>query len=274
MDSADTPNIHLEKRADGTMNWALSSDDESANPKEDTGPYKRDGRFTEYDPALDLLQISNGTISYVDAATGRELNAEAINIDLRAPSLSKPVKLKGDLTIDGLATSLDASLTSPLDFLSGKATNFNAKIKTDEGDIETSGTFKPGEAIAFDASFDTDISAPMRLAKRLPLPKTVKIPDLTKIEAKGDITYGPNLTRLPKLTFAAAGPGLSVDYSGAVDASDGVTAKGDFTAKLDDMSIVRPYLETPIEALDLVKAVDAILKRAHRRFERRQNGNG
>ena len=141
--------------------------------------------------------------------------------------------------------------------MQGVATAFDAKIKTSEGVIEASGTFKEGEDIAFDASFDTDIVAPMALAKRLPLPETVKIPDLTAVQANGDISYGPNTTRLPKFTFAAEGPGISVNYSGAIDASDGVKAGGDFEAKLDDMSIVTPYLKTPIEALDLVKNVDA-----------------
>ena len=253
----ESPNIRLEKRADGAMNWVLSDSTDASLKTDETGPYKRDGRFTEYDPALDLLQISNGTFTYVDAAAGREINAEKINLDLRAPSLDKPVSLKGDLIIDDLPTSLDATLRSPLDFMQGVATAFDAKIKTSEGEIEASGTFKEGEEIAFDASFDTDIVAPMALAKRLPLPETVKIPDLTAVQANGDISYGPNTTRLPKVTFAAEGPGMSVNYSGAIDASDGVKAGGDFEAKLDDMSIVTPYLKTPIEALDLVKNVDA-----------------
>ena len=254
-----SPNIRLEKRADGAMNWMLSDSTEASfeTDPEESGPYKRDGRFTEYDPALDLLQISNGTFTYVDVVAERELNAEAINLDLRAPSLNKPVSLKGDLTVDGLATSLDATLESPFDFLSGLATTFDAKIKTSEGEIEASGVFDKSDEIAFNASFDTDINAPMAFTKRLPLPETVKIPDLTAVSASGDITYGPTTTRLPKVDFAAEGPGMSVNYSGSVDASDGVLASGDFEAKLDDMSIVTPYLKTPIEALDLVNTVEA-----------------
>ena len=255
----DSPNIRLEKRADGAMNWMLSDSTEASFRTETTeaGPYKRDGRFTEYDPALDLLKISDGSFIYSDAVAGREIKAEKINLDLRAPSLDKPVSLKGDLIVEGLPTSLDAKLDSPLDFMSGIATNFDAKIKTSEGEIDTSGTFKQGEEIAFDANFDTDIIDPMALAKRLPLPDTVKFPDLTAVRANGDITYGPNTTRLPNVTFAAEGPGMSVNYSGAIDASDGVVASGDFEAKLDDMSIVTPYLKKPIEALDIVKTVDA-----------------
>jgi len=97
----------------------------------------------------------------------------------------------------------------------------------------------------------------MKLAKRLPLPETVKIPDLSSLTANGDISYGPSTTRLPKVDFAAAGPGIDVSYSGAIDASNDVTASGDFEAKLDDMSIVTPFLKKPIEALEAVKAVDA-----------------
>jgi len=253
----DSPNIRLEKRADGAMNWELSDTTDASLDTKETGPYKRDGRFTEYDPALDLLQISNGNFIYVDAVEGREIKAEKINLDLRAPSLDKPVSIKGDLIVDGLATSLDASLKSPLDFMSGIATNFDAKIETSEGKVDASGTFKQSQEIEFDASFDTNINDPMSLVKRLPLPETLKIPDLTALNASGDITYGPNTTRLPKVDFAAEGPGMSVKYTGAVDASDGVKASGDFEARIDDMSLADPYLKEPIEALELVQSVNA-----------------
>ena len=253
----DSPNIRLEKRADGAMNWELSDTTDASLDTKETGPYKRDGRFTEYDPALDLLQISNGNFIYVDAVEGREIKAEKINLDLRAPSLDKPVSIKGDLIVDGLATSLDASLKSPLDFMSGIATNFDAKIETSEGKVDASGTFKQSQEIEFDASFDTNINDPMSLVKRLPLPETLKIPDLTALNASGDITYGPNTTRLPKVDFAAEGPGMSVKYTGAMDASDGVKASGDFEARIDDMSLADPYLKEPIEALELVQSVNA-----------------
>ena len=46
----ESPNIRLEKRADGAMNWMLSDSTEASfeTDPEENGPYKRDGRFTEY----------------------------------------------------------------------------------------------------------------------------------------------------------------------------------------------------------------------------------
>jgi len=91
----------------------------------------------------------------------------------------------------------------------------------------------------------------------LPLPENITIPPLTGLTAKGDVTYGPNMTTLPKLEVAAVGQGLDVSFNGSADASGELNASGDFSARLDDMSVLNPYLEEPIEALNLVETVEA-----------------
>ncbi len=252
-----SPSIRFERQIDGSMNWVLGDTSGLPEKSGETSPYKRDGRFTEYDPSLSLLQISNGQFIYIDASAQREISAEDVNLDLRAPNLEKPVSIKGDLVLDGLAVSLDTTLASPMDFLSGEATAFNANIITSEGTIEASGRFEESEDIAFEANFDTDITAPIELSSRLPLPETLKIPELTTLKAKGNISFGPDQTRFPQIDFAAEGPGLTVNYVGSLDASDEIATAGDFEARLNDISVVTPYLKEPINALDLVEIVDA-----------------
>jgi len=66
-----SPDIRLEKQSDGRTNWTVQNEKTS----EDKGPFKRDGRFTEYDPALDLLRIENGKISYIDQVSGQSFSA-------------------------------------------------------------------------------------------------------------------------------------------------------------------------------------------------------
>ena len=69
----DSPVISLEKRADGQVNWTLGDPaKEDTTPKE-TGPFKRDGRYTDYDPSLKLLRIKNGNINYKDDVSGLSL---------------------------------------------------------------------------------------------------------------------------------------------------------------------------------------------------------
>ncbi len=253
--SLNSPTIRLEKQANGQVNWSLSDTSETPPAPKESGPYKRDGRYTEYDPSLALLQISNGKVIYSDASAGQNVVIENINLDLRAPSLRSPLELNGDLIIDGLATRLNAEVKSPHDFLSGEATAFQAKIETDEGQIDAAGQFLKSEDIAFNAAYSSSSDAPLALAERLPLPNDLKIPALTKLAAEGDISYGPNSTKLPKLEFTAEGQDLDISYSGNVDIADAVTANGAFTARLDDLSLINPYLEDPIEALDLLSSV-------------------
>ena len=105
------------------------------------------------------------------------------------------------------------------------------------------------------AKFDASTDAPTALAARLPMPEDLTLPPLKSLTAKGDVSYGPNLTKLEQVDFTADGEGFNVTYDGSVDASDGIIADGDFTADLNDMSIIDPYLEEPIEGLDLISSV-------------------
>ena len=255
--SLDAPVIRLEKKANGEVNWTLNDAADQAPAPQETGPFKRDGRFTDYTPSLALLQISDGKVIYADASSGQNITLEKINLDLNAPNLRSPLKLKGDFLIDGLATNFDGVLASPFDFLSGDETSFDAKVDTGEGSFEAVGEFLKSEDILFNARFSSSSDAPLSLAKRLPLPENITIPPLTGLTAKGDVTYGPNMTTLPKLEVAAVGQGLDVSFNGSADASGELNASGDFSARLDDMSVLNPYLEEPIEALNLVETVEA-----------------
>lgn len=248
-----SPTIRLQTLEDGRRNWAGKETDKTV----ETGPFKRDGRFTEYDPALALLRIQNGSIQYSDAATDQDIRLENINIDLSIPSLNKPLSLNGDFLLDGLETAIDTNIASPADFLNGLATDFSANIITPDGDIKTSGQFLPGEDIAITATFNAESQSPNRLAARLPFPEDITLPDLTSLTANGEATYSPTVMRMSDLKFGATGTGIEIAYSGALDLSEGATNKGQFSANLEDMSIIEPYLEEPIDALNALSSISS-----------------
>jgi len=62
--------ISLEKRADGQVNWTLGDPAKAQTEPKEAGPFKRDGRYTDYDPSLKLLRIKNGNINYKDDVSG------------------------------------------------------------------------------------------------------------------------------------------------------------------------------------------------------------
>ena len=251
----DSPNITLEKRADGAVNWALGDGGKTDATPKDTGPFQRDGRYTDYDPSLKLLRIKNGNISYTDAAAGQNHTVSNINIDLRAPGLSKPLKLDGEFKFDDLQTALSGEIQSPADFLNGKATSFDAKVETTEANIDLDGQFGASQDIVFKANFSADSEEPLTLAKRFHLPDDLKLPALAKASASGDIVFDGK-ANFPKIDAKATGDGFDVAYLGALDLRDGVSGQGKANAKLTDMSVITPYLKEPIEGLAAVTGFD------------------
>ena len=251
----DSPEISLEKRADGQVNWALGDSTAEKTEPKNSGPFKRDGRFTDYDPSLKLLRIKNGNISYSDAAAGKNHTVTDVNIDLRAPGLSKPLKLDGDFTFDDLAVSLSGELESPADFLNGKSTNFDADVKTVEANVDINGQFGASQDIVFQANFSADSQNPLMVTRRFHLPEDLKLPPLNTVSASGDINFDGKAD-FPKIDAKAAGEGFDVSYQGQLDLRDGLSGQGKATAKVTNLSIIDPYLKEPIEALSAINAFD------------------
>ncbi len=249
----NSPNIFLDVQPDGRANWVGKEVEDPA----DNGPFQRDGRFTEYDPALTLLKIEDGTVTYRDLAANREFLAENINLNLQAPALDKPLNLNGNFLFDGMDTTIDAAIASPADFLNGQETDFSADINTPEGQAEVSGKFLNSQDIEFKAKYSVKSEQPNALAKRLPLPEETALPSLSSVSAEGDITFQQKNLKLNGLDLDIKGKDIAASFAGDIDLTEGAASAGSFSAKLDNMAIIRPYLEEPIAALNAVKSVDA-----------------
>ena len=247
-----SPDIRLEKQSDGRVNWSGQNEKTS----EDKGPFKRDGRFTEYDPALDLLRIENGRISYIDQATDQNFTADNINLNLRAPALDKALKINGDFIFDDLTTTIDAQIDSPMEFLNGLEANFSADIESSEGGIDLEGQFLNGPDIAFTANFMVDSNKPNALATRFPLPNTFELPKLTSVSTKGDLSYSPDAITIPKIDANIVGSGIEAIFNGNLVLDERQNGAGQFTLKLDDLDILSPYLKEPAPALNAVTSFD------------------
>jgi AsmA protein len=257
--SLNRPNIWLERKADGSVNWTTDAATPPQVPANtdiaaDVG-FRRDGRFTDYDPALDLLTIKDGQIRFIDSAAAQDISVKDINLNLRAPALSKPLKLDGYLTLDGLAVSLAGQLASPLDFLKGQRTSFDGSVTTELGNVDVSGAFLESDIFDVDATFELNASDPAALAARLTLPDDLDIPALNTVAVKGSVATKARAVSLSDLDVTLTGNGLDVTYKGKVGYADTASAKGNFTAALSDTSIITPYLNEPIQALDAIESV-------------------
>ena len=103
-----TPDIRLEKMADGSNSWMsdkLLADQN--DPARSDNPSAQPDR-KEQKIILNKLVIEDGRVSYLDRASGKEQVAEKINLDVKADSLSGPFKADGNLTYGGKIIELDA----------------------------------------------------------------------------------------------------------------------------------------------------------------------
>jgi len=249
----DTPNIWLERQANGMANWSTT---QVEKPKTNES-FQRDGRYTEYDPALDLLRIKDGSVRYIDAQSKQDITISNITLDLNAPGLDRALKLDGALRFDDLDIVLNGQLETPDKFLNGLSAPLSLNVITDLGKIEAKGAFQEGLSLAFNVDTKVESSDPIGLAARLPLPENVKIPALTSLSSIGQIDFDGDSFAVSGLDFKAAGESIAVKYAGDLNLTETPTAKGAFDISLTDMSIIAENLETPVEGLDALSEVMA-----------------
>ena len=165
------PLINLERKADGQENWVFAEPDEAA-PKDEaeTGPFKRNGRYAQIDPAIGKFTLEGGNISYVDAIKGASHKLENVNVAVALTGLAAPLKIDGDFIYNGTAADLDMNLNSPRDFLDGREAPLNLRLKTEFTEIDAKGRFLASEDIAFNFDVDGEVSDMKRLVSLSPKP--------------------------------------------------------------------------------------------------------
>jgi uncharacterized protein involved in outer membrane biogenesis len=250
------PKIILERRADGATNWTVG---DPTKPKPDAGPFKRDGRYTDYDPALDRLTIVDGQVTYRDAVKDVSVNLGALNATMSLPGLEAPLKLDGTATWDGMAVALDGTMNSPKAFLSGLATPFDVDVKTDAATVALDGAFRPGADIALDAQTRVKVSDLRTLASRVPLPDGLILPPLNNLNLEGALSLEGGAFEMRGLRLVLDGDDLSGIFNGDVAYADALKATGDFSADIGDMGVLAPYVKDPVQAerLKLAQSVKA-----------------
>lgn len=111
------PIIHLEKLANGAVNWNFDSTSSEKSPSANasaTAP--TDASASGANIKLDSFEISNATVVYLDSSAPvekgkkpKEQKVEGLDLSLRADSLSGPFEGKGKAQILGVPLSFDFS---------------------------------------------------------------------------------------------------------------------------------------------------------------------
>ncbi|WP_371397158.1 AsmA family protein [Fretibacter rubidus] len=249
------PEINLQKRSDGTVNWAFG-DTEQADETTDTGPFKRDGRYSDIDPKIGRFALENGTVTYVDDTTQTTIDLQEVNMAFAVPSLSKPVSIDGSLILNGNPLSIDATLSTPRGFLNGDTADIKANIKAPFATLDADGTFLPGEAIAAAVAIDGEISDIPALIKLLPegtLPNAAYATLADTVTLSGDYRYDGTTLSATNADISVDGKTLTARYKGDAIVSDTPVLNGSVSADIRDMATLAKVLDQQIDGIEVLR---------------------
>jgi AsmA protein len=228
------PVIALEVEKDGRPNWQFSTTAAAPTP----APAPRTpagagaGAMTELARLhLAHLKIENGTVSYVDARTGKRWQASAINMNLAMPGLDSPMTASGSATWNGQTVNLDLAVNRPAAFEGGRPTPIKLKIASTPINFNFAGTGVGAPTMTLDGNADLDIPSVRQLAAWVGQPMPA---------GNG---FGP-LAIKGKVAIA----GRKYDFGNATIAFDAI--KGNGGIAFDD-SGVKPYIKGSLQLDDL-----------------------
>lgn len=251
------PEINLEKMADGRANWVFGEPDVTPAPTAD-GPFKRDGRYSDINPAIGQFSLKNGTISYVDRKANISHVASDVNVDFSLPSLATPLAIKGDFVYGAVPTRLDMTLDSIRAFLDGQAAPFTLKMETDFAEIDSAGQFLAEEAIAFTTSLSGDVSDLQKLLSLVS--EGVDMGDsVSAVKFAGDYTFKDGILRATNADVVAKGAALNASFTGDAIMVDPPTFSGQIKAESVDVqgllaAIPAKMIPADMKGLDLPKS--------------------
>ena len=249
-----SPQINLEKLSDGRANWEFGETEPTAETP-DAGPFKRDGRYANIDPAIGKFSLQNGAISYVDATSGQAYTLKEANLAFTLPSLTKAVTIDGDVIFNDEPVDLKLTLDSPRAFLDGKIAPLDFDIKTSFADIGGKGQFLESEAIAFDLNLDGQVTDVSKLAGFIP-PMDYPIAELAKtVRLKGAYRYDGKVLTMTGADIGILGPLADFLYKGDAKLDQSPVLDGNIDVDVRDLPALTKLLKQDIQNIDLAKTL-------------------
>ena len=250
------PVVNLERKADGSANWVFGNTAAPAPEEPEDAPFKRDGRFNDYNPNIGSFAITEGQIYFRDATSGDKYDITDAGLSFSLPSLDEIVNVKGGMVINGTAVDLDVSLDTPRYFLSGGLTNFALSLETEFLRIKGDGQFAESEDLDFTARLDGDISEMKALLEVLP--RELPYSDLVnQANFKGDFAYNGRTLTAKNSDLLAKGDLFDAAFNGDATLKLGSEAApviaGRVKANVSDIPALATIFEQKIDGIDLVK---------------------
>ena len=248
------PVITLERRADGAVNWSFGDEDETAST-EPAGPFRRDGRYTNLDPAISAFNIENGTVRYIDRVADTDVTFDRIDTFLSLPGLDSTLVVDGSLRAEGRPLTLDIAMTSPDAFLSGGEATLEGAVETAGATLTLDGAFPAGEALAFRGEVDGEVTdmAGLRQSLGRLLPDQPAFDLLQTATLSGTVDYAGDVIAIEGGRIGVAGPALEASFAGDARYDGTPLLDGTLDADIKDAQALRPLLPEPVAGFELLR---------------------
>jgi AsmA protein len=116
------PVIHLEKAADGRVNWDFFQSGSPSQPENDG----QGSSPVSQDISLELGQVVDGKLTYADRQSGEVIRLDKINISLSLPKDTDILTLSGETEFQGEKVRVNLELSELKQFLAGSTGGIDA----------------------------------------------------------------------------------------------------------------------------------------------------
>lgn len=282
------PVIRLEVNGAGKQNWdfAPAEAEKGAEPKPAEAKEAKSGGFAPKNISLSDIEISNGTLFYLDAKSNTAQKLEQLNAKLNLRSMSAPLDVKADALWQGKKVNVALNLDSLGTFSAGKASQFAANIASDVVSVDAKGTLEgdkvkakavvKSSSLKAVAAWANPKSAPIATPAKLALDTAADVACENKACALSNLTLALDAIKAEgdaKLNFGGAVPKLALNVkTGMLDVNpfmgaeksanllpgliaDAQAAAGHWSTEAIDLSGLKAA------ELDVTAAVEGILFR-------------
>ena len=146
----EAPDIRLEAKPDGSVNWLLG-----APSTEDDAP-GTDEPTALPDIRLGTVNVNNGTVTY-DTGTGTVYEATDTDIVLTMNSLDEPLTIDGTMTLQGEPATLGMRMSTPRRFAESNEADLALNMSVGQNSAETTLSLRQG--LTFTGELDVDVPA-------------------------------------------------------------------------------------------------------------------
>jgi len=214
------PALFLEQDAAGRASWDLAGT-APGEAGDEPGSPEGEGRSPAGDIRLGDVRVENGSLSYVNHATGQVVTAAPVDLVMALPDVDSALTLEGRLTVNGEPVTLDVSVETPGRAMRQEPFAVVAKLGSALINAGYEGSVQQQPVPGLDGRFALDIGSVGALAAWLDQPLAEGQPDPGPVKLTADFSADGATAVLEQATLE--GEALQATATGRIDASGEIT---------------------------------------------------